>query len=173
MKSKKSTVLILVTIIIVVLIICTMFIVRNTIAKEEIKSEVKLSEEERNNLNYEQLIKDIYSVKNGHEVKYAKEQEKSIDTKMEDIVNSNLLYIGEGYTISYKMMPEMKEYDFYINDNKLIYSIHESIPFESTQEHIKRIIDKNKANIIFYGFITVIVIITIVVCIVICKKWKR
>ena len=69
MKSKKSTVLILVTIIIAVLIICTMFIVRNTIAKEEIKSEVKLSEEERNNLNYEQLIKDIYSVKNGHEVK--------------------------------------------------------------------------------------------------------
>lgn len=53
MKSKKSTVLILVTIIIAVLIICTMFIVRNTIAKEEIKSEVKLSEEERNNLNYE------------------------------------------------------------------------------------------------------------------------
>ena len=51
MKSKKSTVLILVTIIIAVLIICTMFIVRNTIAKEEIKSEVKLSEEERNNLN--------------------------------------------------------------------------------------------------------------------------
>ena len=172
MKSKKSTVLILVTIIIVVLIICTMFIVRNTIAKEETKSEVKLSEE-RNNLNYEQLIKDIYSVKNGHEVKYAKEQEKSTDTKMEDIVNGNLLYIGEGYTISFKMMPEMKEYDFYINDNKLIYSIHESIPFESTQEHIKRIIDKNKANIIFYGFITVIVIITIVVCIVICKKWKR
>ena len=40
MKSKKSTVLILVTIIIAVLIICTMFIVRNTIAKEEIKSEV-------------------------------------------------------------------------------------------------------------------------------------
>ena len=36
MKSKKSTVLILVTIIIAVLIICTMFIVRNTIAKEEI-----------------------------------------------------------------------------------------------------------------------------------------
>lgn len=165
MKSKKSTVLILVTMIIAVLIICTMFTVRNAIAKEEIKSEVKLSEEERNNLNYEQLIKDIYSVKNGHEVKYAKEQEKSTDTKMEDIVNSNLLYIGEGYTISYKMMPEMKEYDFYINDNKLIYSIHESIPFE----YIKRIIDKNKANIIFYGFITVIVIITIVIC----KKWKR
>ena len=85
MKSKKSTVLILVTIIIAVLIICTMFIVRNTIAKEEIKSEVKLSEEERNNLNYEQLIKDIYSVKNANEVKYAKEQEKSTDTKMEEI----------------------------------------------------------------------------------------
>lgn len=76
MKSKKSTVLILVTIIIAVLIICTMFIVRNTIAKEEIKSEVKLSEEERNNLNYEQLIKDIYSVKNGHEVKICKRARK-------------------------------------------------------------------------------------------------
>ena len=39
MKSKKSTVLILVTMIIAVLIICTMFTVRNAIAKEEIKSE--------------------------------------------------------------------------------------------------------------------------------------
>lgn len=173
MKSKKSTILILVTIIIAILIICTMFIVRNTMAKEKIKSEVNLSKEERNNLNYEQLIKDIYSVKNGHGVKYAKERKKSTGTKIEDIVNSNLLYIGEGYTISYMMMPEMKEYDFYINDNKLIYSIHEGVPFESTQEHIKRIMEKNKSNIIFYGFITVIVIITIVVCIVICKKRKR
>lgn len=96
MKSKKSTILILVTIIIAILIICTMFIVRNTMAKEKIKSEVNLSEEERNNLNYEQLIKDIYSVKNGHGVKYAKERKKSTGTKIEDIVNSNLLYIGEG-----------------------------------------------------------------------------
>ncbi len=115
-----------------VLIICTMFIVRNTMAKDKIKSKVKLSEEEKCNLNYEQLIEDIKSVEEGHGVKHAKKQEKQpTGNKIEDIINAGNdfvlgrgdLYIGEGYTILHMIMPQTIEYDFYTNDNKLIYSI--------------------------------------------------
>lgn len=47
MKIKKSIVSMVIIIIIAVLIICTMFIVRNAIIKDKIKSKVKLSEEEK------------------------------------------------------------------------------------------------------------------------------
>ena len=107
------------------------------------------------------IIIPFYNVKD-----YIVECAKSIHNQT--YKNFEALFVDDGSKDESRVILEK-----YLNDNKLVYSIHESIPFESTQEHIKRIIDKNKANIIFYGFITVIVIITIVVCIVICKKWKR
>ena len=172
MKSKKSIVSIGITIIIAVLIICTMFIVRNTMAKDKIKSKVKLSEEEKNSLNYEQLIEDIKSLENGHGVKHAKKQERqSIGNKIENTINvGNDLYIGNGYTISHMLMPEMIEYDFYTNDKKLIYSIQNGVPLETVQEHNERVIKENSSSIIFYGAIALIIVATSVICILIFKK---
>lgn len=172
MKSKKSIVSIGITIIIAVLIICTMFIVRNTMAKDKIKSKVKLSEEEKNSLNYEQLIEDIKSLENGHGVKHAKKQERqSTGNKIENTINvGNDLYIGNGYTISHMLMPEMIEYDFYTNDKKLIYSIQNGVPLETVQEHNERVIKENSSSIIFYGAIVLIIVATSVICILIFKK---
>ena len=172
MKSKKSIVSIGITIIIAVLIICTMFIVRNTMAKDKIKSKVKLSEEEKNSLNYEQLIEDIKSLENGHGVKHAKKQERqSIGNKIENTINvGNDLYIGNGYTISHMLMPEMIEYDFYTNDKKLIYSIQNGVPLETVQEHNERVIKENRSSIIFNGAIALIIVATSVICILIFKK---
>lgn len=172
MKSKKSIVSIGITIIIAVLIICTMFIVRNTMAKDKIKSKVKLSEEEKNSLNYEQLIEDIESLENGHGVKHAKKQERqSTGNKIERTINArNDLYIGNGYTISHMLMPEMIEYDFYTNDKKLIYNIQNGVPLETVQEHNERMIKENSSNIIFYGAIVLIIVVTSAICILIFKK---
>ena len=178
MKSKKI-VLIFITIIIAISITATMFIVKNSMAKDKIKGKIKLSEEEKSNLNYEQLIEDIKSLENGHGVKYAKKQERqSTGDKIEDIINAGNdfisgkgeLYIGDGYTISNVLMPEMIEYDFYTNDNKLIYSIQNGVPLETVKEHNERMIQKNSSNIIFYGIIALIIVATSVICIVIYRK---
>ena len=175
MKSKKSIVSIGITIIIAVLIICTMFIVRNTMAKDKIKSKVKLSEEEKNSLNYEQLIEDIKSLENGHGVRHAKKREiQSTGNKIRSIANAgNDLYIGNGYTISHMLMPEMGEYDFYTNDKKLIYSIQNGVPLETLQEHNERMIKENSSSIIFYGAIVLIIVVTSVICIILYKKIKE
>lgn len=168
MKSKKI-VSIFITIIIAITIIATIFLVRNSMAKDKIKSKVKLSEQEKSNLNYEQLIEDIYSIENGHEVKHAKKQ--STENKIDNLVNiRNSLYVGDGYTISYMIMPEMIEYDFYTNDKKLIYSIQNGVPLETVQEHNERMIKENSSNIIFYGAIVLIIVATSVICILIFKK---
>lgn len=171
MKSKKI-VSIFITIIIAITIIATIFLVRNSMAKDKIKSKVKLSEQEKSNLNYEQLIEDIYSIENGHEVKHAKKQERqSTENKIDNLVNiRNSLYVGDGYTISYMIMPEMIEYDFYTNDKKLIYSIQNGVPLETVQEHNERMIKENSSNIIFYGAIVWIIVATSVICILIFKK---
>lgn len=171
MKSKKI-VSIFITIIIAITIIATIFLVRNSMAKDKIKSKVKLSEQEKSNLNYEQLIEDIYSIENGHEVKHAKKQERqSTENKIDNLVNiRNSLYVGDGYTISYMIMPEMIEYDFYTNDKKLIYSIQNEVPLETVQEHNERMIKENSSNIIFYGAIVLIIVATSVICILIFKK---
>lgn len=171
MKSKKI-VSIFITIIIAITIIATIFLVRNSMAKDKIKSKVKLSEQEKSNLNYEQLIEDIYSIENGHEVKHAKKQERqSTENKIDNLVNiRNSLYVGDGYTISYMIMPEMIEYDFYTNDKKLIYSIQNGVPLETVQEHNERMIKENSSNIIFYGAIVLIIVATSVICILIFKK---
>lgn len=181
MKSKKI-VSIFITIIIAITIIATMFLVRNSMAKDKIKSKVKLSEEEKSNLNYEQLIEDIEFLENGHGVKHAKKQERqSTGNKIEDIINAGNdyvsgkgdFYIGDGYTISYMIMPEMIEYDFYTNDKKLIYSIHNGVPLETVQEHNERMFKENKSDVIFYGAIVVIVVIATTICIVTCRKNGR
>lgn len=171
MKSKKI-VSIFITIIIAITIIATIFLVRNSMAKDKIKSKVKLSEQEKSNLNYEQLIEDIYSIENEHEVKHAKKQERqSTENKIDNLVNiRNSLYVGDGYTISYMIMPEMIEYDFYTNDKKLIYSIQNGVPLETVQEHNERMIKENSSNIIFYGAIVLIIVATSVICILIFKK---
>lgn len=171
MKFKKI-VSIFITIIIAITIIATIFLVRNSMAKDKIKSKVKLSEQEKSNLNYEQLIEDIYSIENGHEVKHAKKQERqSTENKIDNLVNiRNSLYVGDGYTISYMIMPEMIEYDFYTNDKKLIYSIQNGVPLETVQEHNERMIKENSSNIIFYGAIVLIIVATSVICILIFKK---
>lgn len=171
MKAKKI-VLIFVTIIISISIIATMFIVKNSMAKDKIKSKVKLSEQEKSNLNYEQLIEDIYSIENGHEVKHAKKQERqSTENKIDNLVNiRNSLYVGDGYTISYMIMPEMIEYDFYTNDKKLIYNIQNGVPLETVQEYNERMIKENSSNIIFYGAIVLIIVVTSAICILIFKK---
>lgn len=170
MKSKKI-VSIFITIIIAITIITTMFLVRNSMGKDKIKSKVKLSEEEKSNLNYEQLIEDIYSLENGHGVKHAKRQERqSTENKIDNLVNRNSLYVGEGYTISHLPIPEMIEYDFFSNDNKLIYSIQNEAPLETIKEHNERMIQKNKSDIIFYSTIVVIIVIATTICVVIYRK---
>lgn len=179
MKSKKSIISILITIIIAILIICTMFIVRNLMTKDKIESKIKLSKDEKNSLNYEQLIEDIKSVEDGHGVKYAKKKEKqTTDNKIVDIINAGNdlinsngdLYIGDGYTISYFIGGELIQYEFYTNDSKLIYSVKEYVPLESIQEHNERTMEENKPNIIFYGGVGGIIILAIVICVVIYRK---
>ena len=101
-EIKKTIVSMVITIIIAVLIICTMFIVRNAIAKDKIKSKVKLSEEEKSNLNYQQLIEDIKSEEEGHGVKYAKQEENTDGGKFK----LKDRYIGDGYIILYKKSEE-------------------------------------------------------------------
>ena len=173
MKSKKI-VLIFITIIITISIIATMFIIRNSMARKKIESKINLSDQEKNSLNYEQLIEDIESIENGHGVKHAKKQEKqSTGNKIEDIINAVNdfdLYIGDGYTISHMLMPEMIEYDFYTNDKKLIYSIQNGVPLETIQEHNERMIKENSSSIIFYGAIALIIVVTSVICIVLLRK---
>ena len=55
-----------------------MFIVRNLMTKDKIESKIKLSKDEKNSLNYEQLIEDIKSVEDGHGVKYAKKRKNKL-----------------------------------------------------------------------------------------------
>ena len=74
MKYKRTLILTLITIIIVISMICALFIIRNSIDKYRIKKQIELSEEEKSNLNYEQLIEDIKSLENGHGIKYAKKK---------------------------------------------------------------------------------------------------
>ena len=171
MKSKKI-ISIFIIIIIAITVIATMFIVKNSMDRKKIESKINLSEEEKNSLNYEQLIEDIKSLENGHGVKHAKKQERqSIGDKIESTINAgNDLYIGNGYTISHMIMPEMIEYDFYTNDKKLIYSIRNGVPLETVQEHNERVIKENSSSIIFYGAIVLIIVATSVICILIFKK---
>ena len=166
MKSKKNIVSIIITIVIATLIIVTMFVVRDSMAKNKIESKLKLSEEEKNNLNCEQLIEDIKSLEDGHGIKHAKQEENTGSGKVKLVFK----YIGNGYTISDVAGGELIQYNFYTNDNKLIYTVQKYVPLESRQEYNERTMKENMPNIIFYATIVAIIVIATGICIIIYKK---
>lgn len=129
-------------------------------SKNKVRQEIisKLTEEELSNVNVNELVEDITGG-----IKYAKKTEKK-ENSVEDIIDlleKNVKYEGNGYTIIYNCGGECISYSYYCGD-KEVYSTFVLVPFGTIEDSFKEFIKENKREIVCGIFITILIIADII-----------
>ena len=153
-----------IAIIIGIIIVLMMFIVRSIIEEtNNIESKLQLSNEEKNELNYSELIEDIECIENNKEIKHA----KYVKEETNESFFHDSKYQGDGYyIISEGGVSDAFIYDIYTNkDNKIYESVKSTWSY-----NIER--DASMKNI-FYKIVAAVILVDICVCVVLFIKNKK
>lgn len=169
--EKKIIIIISVTISIIVLLLIADNIIDNYILESKVKQGIEsLSDEAKENLNYDELLADIKAKARGKEVIYASKEEKNGKGLL-----ASFIYKGEEYyytndiaasdTVGYQFISSV--------DNKRIYYSETAAPIESMLQRRIRLIKEFIRENIIGDIIIVIVIISSISCIIVYYKEKR
>lgn len=172
--KKNIIIIISVTISIIVLLLIADNIIDNYILESKVKQGIEsLSDEAKNNLNYDELLADIKAKARGKELIYASEKET---TRKEDILTVFIrsIYRGKGYYYTNDIGCDVVGYMFISSvDNKVIYGSETAEPLETTQQRRIRLIREFIRENIIGDIIIVIVIISSISCIMVYHKERR
>ncbi len=124
MDYKRAFRLLGIILIITIILVVGYITIDGISHRDKIKKEINLSDEEKAQVNYNKLIKDIEYTENGKGIKYAKvAKENKNDASGKVIVPStDKEYYGEGYIIVALDVTDAVILDFYVN-GRCIYAI--------------------------------------------------
>lgn len=152
-KGKIKMKKIIVVISVGLVIILSMFLARNIFEMRNIEKNIQLSNEEKSELSYSELINDIKSLEKGKTLEHA----KYVESEKKDPFNEKK-YQGNGYYITREMVPDASIDTIYTNDNKEIYK-----RVKSTWSYDAK--NKMKKENIFYICVILVSIVDLAICI--------
>jgi len=178
--NKKMVIIIVKSVIIGVLIISTMIFARDiystNVIKKEVEESIKLSDEEKNKLNYNELIEDIVYLEKGKGYKYAKRVEEKKTNNASKKNNGIVIplpkkeYQGDGYYIKSGFQTDAYTIDFYTDEGKEIWGTsHSAWSYDIRKEEIKEKIKKET----FYLLLVIVITTDFSICIVKCMREKE